>query len=233
MISDKIASVPSLHRRTDQATLCTGKAEEELTFQQTLELVVEIVVVGFVNSKHQMMHSKAFSGSSHPLVRQLYLPSLSCFDRGRTASRCFSDKKKATKNDDGPKTKQVKVKKKEKPKKDDDPGKSKELNLILAALDAPMRKEPPISEEEKARRFEIGRNYNIGRFRFHNEIHQDLAQKIHLKKHAIKMLPRNSKIREEALKESDEAPPPWRKVPTWTPPIPGFNPSLYLIKDEK
>ena len=113
------------------------------------------------------------------------------------------------------------------------PGKSKELNLILAALDAPMRKEPPISEEEKARRFEIGRNYNIGRFRFHNEIHQDLAQKIHLKKHAIKMLPRNSKIREEALKESDEAPPPWRKVPTWTPPIPGFNPSLYLIKDEK
>jgi hypothetical protein len=147
-------------------------------------------------------------------------------------ARCFSDKKKkAVKEDDGPKTKQAKVKKKEKPKKTDDNARSKELNLMLAALDAPIRKEPPITEEEKARRFEIGRNYNIGRFRFHNEIQQDLAQKINLKKHAIRMLPRNSKIREEALKESNEMPETWRRVPVWTPPIPGFDPSQYLIKE--
>lgn len=188
------------------------------------------------------MLSTSLSSASHQLIRcrcrQGHLTTLSLSDFKNTSVaatpvvvRFFSDKKKATKDDDGPKVKQVKVKKKEKPRKDDDNVRSKELNIMLAALDAPIRKEPPISEEEKARRYEVGRNYNIGRFRFHNEIQQDLAQKINLKKHAIKMLPRNSRIREEALKESDETPQPWRKVPTWTPPIPGFNPSKYLIKD--
>jgi hypothetical protein len=147
--------------------------------------------------------------------------------------RWFSDKKKTVKVDDGPKTKQAKAKRKDKPKKDDDGIRSKELNVIFAALDAPERKEPPISEEEKARRHEIGRNYNIGRFRFHNEIHHDLTNKMHLKKHAINMLPRNSKIKEEALKESDEQPPPWRKIPVWTPPIVGFDPSNYMMKDDE
>lgn len=145
--------------------------------------------------------------------------------------RLFSDKKGA-KGDDGPKLKQVKVKKKDKSKKEDESGKSKEYNLIISALDAPVRKEPPISDDEKARRHEIGRNYNIGRFRFHNQVQQDLTFKIHLKKHAINMLPRDSKIKEEALKENDEAPPPWRLIPSWTPPIPNFDPSKYMVKDE-
>jgi hypothetical protein len=189
------------------------------------------------------MVSSSLSVASHQLTRcryrQGYLSSLPLNDFENASKvantvyfRCFSDKKKTAKVDDGPKVKQAKVKKKEKPKKDDDNARSKELNLILAALDAPIRKEPPISEEEKARRHEIGRNYNIGRFRFHNEIQQDLAQKINLKKHAIKMLPRNSRIKDEALKESDETPQPWRKVPVWTPPIPGFDPSKYLTKDD-
>lgn len=52
---------------------------------------------------------------------------------------------------------------------------SKDLDLLLAALNAPSRREPPISIEEKARRHEIGRNYVIGRFQQHNEIHHDLA----------------------------------------------------------
>lgn len=190
------------------------------------------------------MLSISMSRASHQLIRCRYgmgisppSPLLCIGDTSKVAAtavsgRCFSDKKKGAKDDDGPKTKQAKVKKKEKPRKSDDTARSKELNIMLAALDAPVKKEPPISEEEKARRHEIGRNYNIGRFRFHNEIHQDLAQKINLKKHAIKMLPRNSKVKEEALKESDEAPMPWRRIPHWTPPIPGFNPSQYLIKDE-
>jgi hypothetical protein len=145
--------------------------------------------------------------------------------------RRLSDKK-TVKADDGPKTKQVKVKKKDKAKKDDDNVKSREYNLIVSALDAPVRKEPPISEEEKARRHEIGRNYNIGRFRFHNQVHQDLTHKIHLKKHAINMLPRNSKIKDEALKDNDEPPPPWRRIPVWTAPLENFDASLYMMKDE-
>lgn len=135
-------------------------------------------------------------------------------------------------SDDGPKHKQVKVKKKEKGGKDSESQRTRELNVIFAALDAPERKEPPISDEEKARRYTIGRNYTIGRFRFHNEIEHDLTNKMHMKRHAINLLPRNSKLKEEALKHNDEMPPPWRPIPVWTPPIPGFDPSLYIVKDE-
>jgi Mitochondrial ribosomal protein L28 len=143
-----------------------------------------------------------------------------------TQVRCFSDAA------DGPKQKQVKVKKKEKKSGDTESQRSKELSVIMAALDAPVRKEPPISEEEKARRFVIGRNYTIGRFRFHNETEHDLTCKIRMKQHAIKMLPRGSTLKEEALKISEEMPPAWRPIPVWTPPIPGFDPSLYIVKEE-
>jgi hypothetical protein len=139
--------------------------------------------------------------------------------------RWFSD-------DDGPKQRQVKVKKKPKQKKAPDESlRAKNLALVLAALDAPERKEPPISDEEKARRHEIGRNYVIGRFNQHNEIEHDLSCKIQMKKHAIKMLPRNY-LREEALKPNDEMPPLWRHLPVWTPPIPGFDPTPFLEKEE-
>lgn len=114
-----------------------------------------------------------------------------------------------------------------------DTGRDKNLELILASLDAPMRVEPEVSAEEKARRYEIGRNYVIGRFREHNEINHDLACKIQLKKHCIKMLPRNNpKLKEEALKIDGDGPPPWRLIAKWTPPIPGFDPTPFLDKEE-
>jgi hypothetical protein len=106
-------------------------------------------------------------------------------------------------------------------------GRPNDLQLILAALDAPMKQEDPLSPEEKERRHQIGRNYVIGKFRQHNEIHHDLACKLQLKKHAINMLPKNTKLREEALKIDDSGPPSWRKHAVWTPPIPGFDPTLY------
>ena len=147
------------------------------------------------------------------------------------AVRCFSDKASTS---DGPKQKQSKVKRKEKKAggKNTESQRSKELSTIMAALDAPERKEPPVSDEEKARRYTIGRNYTIGRFRLHNENEHDLACKIRLKQHAIQMLPRDSKLKEEALKISDEMPPLWRPIPVWTPPIPGFDPSMYIVKDD-
>lgn len=104
---------------------------------------------------------------------------------------------------------------------------------MLAALDATATKEPPISDEEKARRAEIGRNYVIGRFKQHNRMDHDLSCKIKLKKHAIRMLPRNSKLREEAMKFSDEQPPAQRNIPVWTPPIPGFDPTLYSSQEDE
>jgi hypothetical protein len=65
---------------------------------------------------------------------------------------------------------------------------SKDLDLILAALNAPMRLEPPISDEEKARRHEIGRNYVIGRFKQHNAIHHDLAWYVVVTCHTIRII---------------------------------------------
>lgn len=111
-------------------------------------------------------------------------------------------------------------------------GRDKDLELVLAALNAPMRVEPEISAEEKARRYEIGRNHVIGRFRQHNEIHHDLACKIHLKMHAVNMLPKGSWLKEEAMKVDDEGPPRWRNLAAWTPPIPGYNPSEFVDKDD-
>lgn len=111
-------------------------------------------------------------------------------------------------------------------------GRDKDFDLVLAALNAPMRVEPEISAEEKARRYEIGRNHVIGRFRQHNEIHHDLACKIQLKMHAVKMLPRNSRVKDEAMKIDHTYPPLWRHIAVWTPPIPGYDPSEFADKDE-
>jgi hypothetical protein len=167
------------------------------------------------------------------LPTHIMVTAVSTCTRTDIGLRLFSDKK-VDKADDGPKIKQAKAKKKDKSKqKDDGSGKSKEYNLVVAALDAPIKKEPPISEEERARRHEIGRSYNIGRFRFHNQVNQDLTNKIHLKKHAINMLPRNSKMKEEAMKENDESPPPWQSVPGWTPPITNFDLSQYISRDDE
>lgn len=137
--------------------------------------------------------------------------------------RFFSDEV-----EEAPKKKQNKVVRKDKKAKGGDGQRNRELELIMAALDAPMKKEPPISEEEKARRYNIGRNYVIGRMRQHNALNHDLTCKIKMKLHAIDMLPRNSRIKEEALKISDEMPPAWRKFPSWTPPIPGYEPEEYV-----
>ena len=113
-------------------------------------------------------------------------------------------------------------------------GRGREVDVVLAALEGKERKEPPISDEEKARRYEIGRNYVIGKFREHNELNHDLACKIQLKKHAIKMLPRNRpKVKEAALAVDDRGPPLWRHLAKWTPPIPGFNADdLFEKKDD-
>jgi hypothetical protein len=114
---------------------------------------------------------------------------------------------------------------------------SKELKLILASLDAPMGVEPnlPLSDEEKARRHEIGRQYVIGKFEQHNTLDHDLTCKIYLKNHAINMLPRNTKLRDDAMNTEDggaEDPPPWRHIPTWTPPIKNFKPSDFIEKKD-
>lgn len=108
---------------------------------------------------------------------------------------------------DAPKKKTQKVKKKEKNKSDkEDSENQKLINQMYSCLDAPQRKEGPISPEEKERRSIIGRNHVIGRFKQHNEINHDITCKIHMKQHAIKMLPPGP-LKDHAMETNDEYPP--------------------------
>jgi hypothetical protein len=125
-----------------------------------------------------------------------------------------------------------KVKKKEKSSKGESGGRSRDLEVLLACLDAPKSKLPPVDGEELARRERILKAYTIGKFKQHNQENHDLACKLRMKKHAINMLPKKSKLREKALEVDDTFPPPWRRIPAWTPPIPGFDPSEFMVTEE-
>jgi hypothetical protein len=114
-------------------------------------------------------------------------------------------------------------------------GRSKELDLVLASLDAKSREEGPVPAEERERRGRVGRDYVIGRFNQHNDQDHDLTCKIHLKRHALRVLRRgHPRLHEEALRhDDDQVAPMWRQMPVWTPPIPGFNPAKFLEKEGK
>lgn len=154
-----------------------------------------------------------------------------------------------------PKTAQKKVKTKEKgasaSKLADKEAKSNRLvELMTKAYDAPYTQPPKVSAEEMAVRAEIGRNYVIGSFQRHNERNHDLAVKIRMKRHAMKLLPKEGEIGDEpiegqkksvygkwraaAFKENDRwGPPDSRPIPLLTPPIEGFDASLYMDAEDE
>ena len=132
---------------------------------------------------------------------------------------------------DGPRQRQVKVKRKDKRDKNSG-GRTKELEVILAALDAPTIKAPVPDQEEAERRERIMKAYTVGRWKQHNDLNHDLACKIQMKKHAVKMLPKDSKLKEEAMKVDSLGPPRWRTIPAWTAPIPGFDPKQFADAEE-
>ncbi len=123
------------------------------------------------------------------------------------------------------------VKKKEKKPKGDT-SRPRDLELILAALDAPVTKPPPVDEEEEARREGVRKAYTIGKFKQHNNENHDINCKLRMKQHALKMLPRNSELKKKALEIDNTGPPRWRRIPAWTPPIPGFEPHLFTLTEE-
>lgn len=135
-------------------------------------------------------------------------------------------------SDDGPKEVQG-FKRAKKPKKrgKNTGDRDRQEDLVQRCLNAPKFEEPTPSEEEMQRRFQVGRNYNIGMFKQHNEENHDLACKLVMKKHALKMLPRNTKLKEEALKIDESAPPLWRRIAVLTPPIKDFDPSEFTEED--
>lgn len=114
-------------------------------------------------------------------------------------------------------------------------GRTRELELMLACIDAPKTKPPPADKEEMARREQVRKAYTIGKFKEHNEENHDLACKLKMKRHAINMLPKDSALKEKALQmddKDDNYPPRWRHIPAWTPPIKGFDPTAYMSIEE-
>ncbi|KAK1747128.1 hypothetical protein QTG54_002472 [Skeletonema marinoi] len=124
------------------------------------------------------------------------------------------------------------------------------VDLMTKAYDAPITPPPKVSDEEMAIRAMIGRNYVIGSFKRHNENNHDLAVKIRMKKHAMKLLPKEGEIgdtpiegekntvygkwRKAAFKVNGNwGPPDSRPIPMLTPPIEGFDASLYMDAEDE
>jgi hypothetical protein len=142
---------------------------------------------------------------------------------------------------DGPKQRISKVKKKEKKSSDASGGggggRSRDLEILLACLDAPKKKLPTeLTDQQKSlweRRDEVFKNYTVGKFKQHNEENHDIACKLKMKQHALQMLRKHSTLKEKALTVDEKSfPPRWRKIPAWTPPIPNFNPSEFMVTEE-
>jgi hypothetical protein len=128
-------------------------------------------------------------------------------------------------------SKQVKKQKKTKGERVDT-AEDKALDVMIRCLDTPARKAPRASDEEMARRAELGRQYVIGKFRQHNELEHDVACKIKMKMFALKMLPRDTAWKTEALKTDGEGPPMWRPIPAHTPPNPDYRPEDLISEEE-
>ncbi len=118
--------------------------------------------------------------------------------------------------------------------------KDRMTQILIDVIDAKPRPPPKHSPEEAQRRYNIGRNYVIGNFKRHNELHHDLACKIKLKNHAIALLPKKDDekfgyLKQRALEvdiSSEAMPPYYRPIPVDTPPIPDFDPSIFLEEEE-
>lgn len=112
-------------------------------------------------------------------------------------------------------------------------------NILIRAVNSRPRPRPKFTPEEYAKHYEYGRNYVIGRFQMHNEINHDLACKIRLKEHTIRMMPRKDDklgyLREKALEvdDSDESMPPmYRPIPVDTPPVEGYDVSQFVARED-
>lgn len=113
--------------------------------------------------------------------------------------------------------------------------KDEQMQMVIRCLDAPMPPKPQLTDEQKEKHFNAGRNYVIGKFKNHNEMNHDLACKIKLKQHAIKMLPKDEGTtwKEEALKiDEDSFPPLWRNIPTDFPPMEGFDAEKFMDEEK-
>lgn len=79
-----------------------------------------------------------------------------------------------------------------------------------------------LTAEQQQRNFEIGREYNRMTTIRHNQLSRDLSLKMQLKEAAIAALPTET-LKAQALVSDFSLVPYDRWVPTWTPPIEGYD----------
>lgn len=95
------------------------------------------------------------------------------------------------------------------------------LFMLILSIELALFSSQAFTEEERAQHFEIGKRYNIMYNKRERALEADLHRKIKLKAEAIAALP--SELKEEALTIDPTPIPITRRIPTWTPPIPGFD----------
>jgi hypothetical protein len=215
-----VAKECSVRERPSRENVCMASANKLITHSQ-LHSSKSMSI-----SDHDHDHHLTTHGNYSMMLSSVALRSLRRPAAASPIVRFLSDA------GDGPRQRQVKVKRKDKRDRNAG-GRTKELEVILAGLDAPTSKEDPAPDKEEVeRRDRILQAYTVGRWQQHNALNHDLACKIQMKKHAVKMMPKDSKLKEEALKVDTQGPPRWRTIPAWTAPIPGFNAEEFMNAEE-
>lgn len=90
-----------------------------------------------------------------------------------------------------------------------------------------LRRAKALPVEEQERFKEIGKIYNIMFQKQRSAEEADLQRKIKLKQEAIDALPQE--LQEEARTVDTTLFPTNRRLTTWTPPMPGFEPAAYDV----
>ena len=115
--------------------------------------------------------------------------------------------------------------------KPEDFSKDEEYELHRAIADAPRLRRPKFDQETYAKHAAIARLYNRNMRKLNDRVNGDLQLKIDIQQFAIDTLPLH--MRAHATYIDDLPLPPLdRRMPTWTPPIPGFKPQDHLVDDD-
>lgn len=165
--------------------------------------------------------------SAFPIAFDISNFEQSCFN-------CYVEKQRLTLKPSG---KQAQVRsfakfsnKDKKKRKDQGGGEASRNSFHIKLLDSPPGLGSKAFSEAEQEEFKaIGAEYNRMSMKTHRAEMKDLNMKLKLKREAIDMLPTTSLQEEAMIIDTNDG--PTRRIPTWTPPIPNFDPAKYNVND--
>ena len=114
--------------------------------------------------------------------------------------------------------------------KDGSGGEASRNSFHIKLLDTPGGPGSKAFSEAEQEEFKIiGAEYNRMSMKEHRAEMKDLNMKLKLKREAIDMLPTSLLQQEAMIIDTNDG--PTRRIPTWTPPIPNFDPAKYNVND--